>query len=114
MTSILFAFIFVLCSLHPLYGTVEFSPQVFDFSVNKYLVVPIYVLGLANRLRTMSSMYTIAKVTNRQLVVIWVPNVDCNIGGYAWFSVSFYQNAMHIFFVNIGVDRLGRVRQPVC
>ena len=58
----------------------KFSSQLFDFDTKKYLVAPIYVLGLANRLRTMSSLYSIANVSGRELVSIWVPNVDCNIG----------------------------------
>jgi hypothetical protein len=75
--------VIVLCSLaHCLQGETMsyFSSEVFDFSTKSYLVVPIYVLGLANRLRTMSSLYTIAKVTNRSLMVIWVPSSDCNAG----------------------------------
>jgi hypothetical protein len=70
----------LLSFLYPLHSTDTFSSRTFNFDVERYIVVPAYVLGLANRLRTISSVYTIAKVTKRHLVVIWVPNMDCNIG----------------------------------
>ena len=58
-----------------------FSLELFTNSQEKkFIVLPVYLLGLANRLRTVSSMYSIAKVTNRHLVVIWVPSEECNAG----------------------------------
>jgi hypothetical protein len=33
--------------------------------------------GLSNRLRALASAYNIAKATNRQLIVIWIPDFHC-------------------------------------
>lgn len=86
MVHLLLVLLLLLSSFHPIpcdyiVGN-SFSSDIFDFTgEEKYIVVPIYILGLANRLRTMSSVYSIAKVTKRKLIVIWVANMDCNAGG---------------------------------
>lgn len=80
--SVLLPLVLLCSSFHSLQSMREFSPDIFDFRADKYIVVPLYILGLANRLRTMSSVYTISKVTKRKMIVIWVPNMDCNAGTF--------------------------------
>ena len=80
MMCLLLALVLLSSSFQPLHSMLDFSPALFDFEMEKYIVVPVYILGLANRLRTMSSVFSIAKRTNRKLIVVWVPNMDCNIG----------------------------------
>lgn len=48
-----------------------------DFE-EKYLIVVLTRLGLANRLRTLSDWYNIALIQNRTMLVNWVPTLDCN------------------------------------
>lgn len=45
----------------------------------RYLVLHSHRLGMANRLRTIADFYQVAVVTNRTLLLSWVPEVDCNI-----------------------------------
>lgn len=81
MVHLCLAVLLLLFCCYPSHSIENFSASIFNFHTEeKYIVVPIYILGLANRLRTMSSVYSIAKVTNRKLIVIWVPNMDCNAG----------------------------------
>ena len=44
----------------------------------KYIVLVIDRLGLANRLRILADWYHIAVLTNRILLVSWKPTLDCN------------------------------------
>ena len=44
----------------------------------KFIILPLLSLGLANRLRIIASLHTIAKVNDRKLIVLWQPTVDCN------------------------------------
>jgi hypothetical protein len=41
------------------------------------IVIPVNVLGFANRLRIIASAYSIAVKTLKRLVVVWQPNEDC-------------------------------------
>ena len=45
----------------------------------RFIVVRVSRLGLANRLRTLADWYNIAVTQNRTLVVNWIPAVDCNV-----------------------------------
>lgn len=54
-------------------------------SDDKYLVLIINRLGLANRLRAVADWYQIAGITNRKLLVSWEPTLDC----YAKFTDLF-------------------------
>jgi len=49
-----------------------------DFE-EKYLIVVLTRLGLANRLRTLSDWYNIAIIQNRTMLVNWIPSLDCNV-----------------------------------
>ena len=49
-----------------------------NVSEKRVLILPVYVLGLANRLRTISSAYALARKLQRKLVVLWFPSSDCN------------------------------------
>ena len=44
----------------------------------RYLVLHLYNLGLANRLRTVADFYTIAVYSGRTLLLSWQPSFDCN------------------------------------
>lgn len=44
----------------------------------RYLVLLLTRLGLANRLRTMADWYQIAAMSRRTLLVSWEPTLDCN------------------------------------
>jgi hypothetical protein len=45
---------------------------------NRYLVIVLNRLGLANRLRSVADWYEIALLSNRVLIVSWHPTSDCN------------------------------------
>lgn len=67
---------FLLVSLYALLPPLSssiFSPDL------KYIVLPVDVLGLANRLRIIASFYAIAKYSHRSLVVVWAPSEECNV-----------------------------------
>ena len=49
------------------------------FGQEKYIVLKISRLGLANRLRSLADWYSISVVSNRSLLVSWEPTLDCNI-----------------------------------
>ena len=59
-----------------------------NYHDQKVLLLPIYVLGLANRLRSISSAYVLAKGLNRKLVVLWYPSSECNSSSTDLFSVE--------------------------
>ena len=44
----------------------------------RYLVLHLHSLGLANRLRTIADFYTISIYSGRTLLLSWVPSIDCN------------------------------------
>lgn len=54
----------------------------------KIIILPSYVLGLANRLRTISSIAAIAHELNRKLIVIWAPSIECNSEAYELFTLN--------------------------
>lgn len=45
----------------------------------KYFILPINRLGFGNRMRIMSSFFTISERMNRHLIVLWSNHVECNI-----------------------------------
>ena len=45
----------------------------------RFIVVKVSRLGLANRLRTLADWYNIAVTQNRTLLVNWIPAADCNV-----------------------------------
>jgi hypothetical protein len=86
MAMSLFFFLMLLAcvglgALPPLTSSI-FSPH------KKYIVVPVDVLGLANRLRIIASFYAIAKSSHRSLVIIWAPSEECNIEFDELFDMS--------------------------
>lgn len=46
---------------------------------SQYIILVLKNYGLANRFRSMADWYQIALLTNRKLLVAWVPSVECNI-----------------------------------
>jgi hypothetical protein len=46
-------------------------------TTDKFIILPLLELGLANRLRIIASMYSIARKSNRKLVLLWQPTSDC-------------------------------------
>ena len=46
---------------------------------NKYIVLQISRLGLGNRLRSIADWYQIAVISERHLLVSWVPTADCKL-----------------------------------
>jgi hypothetical protein len=54
-------------------------------SGSRYIVLHISRLGLANRLRSLADWYQIALLSDRELLVNWIPTVDC----YATFQELF-------------------------
>ena len=47
-------------------------------SSQRYLVVRLHRLGLANRLRSMADFHAIASSSDRHLLISWSPTADCN------------------------------------
>jgi hypothetical protein len=47
-------------------------------STQKYLILHIERLGLANRLRSIADWYHLAGLSNRKLLLSWVPTAECN------------------------------------
>lgn len=45
---------------------------------SKYLIVIIFRLGLANRLRSLADWYQVAQLMDRVLIVSWQPSEECN------------------------------------
>jgi hypothetical protein len=45
----------------------------------RYVVLHVDKLGLANRLRTIADMHQIAVLSNRTLLLSWIPTIECNI-----------------------------------
>jgi hypothetical protein len=45
----------------------------------RYLVLQLERLGMANRLRVLADWYRLAQLSNRHLLLSWVPSFDCNI-----------------------------------
>jgi hypothetical protein len=45
----------------------------------RYLVLQVERLGMANRLRVVADWYHLAQISNRHLLLSWVPSIDCNI-----------------------------------
>mmetsp|Transcript_4369 Transcript_4369/g.7109 ORF Transcript_4369/g.7109 Transcript_4369/m.7109 type:complete len:508 (-) Transcript_4369:198-1721(-) len=64
-------------------------------SSTKLLIVPVNALGLANRLRTISSLYTISSSRGLKLVVIWGRSSECA----AMFQDLFYLSSSANFAV---------------
>lgn len=46
-------------------------------AADKFIILPLLELGLANRLRILASVYSIARKCNRKLVLLWQPTSDC-------------------------------------
>jgi hypothetical protein len=44
---------------------------------SRVVVIPVNVLGIANRLRIISSAYSIAALRNSSLLFVWQSNEDC-------------------------------------
>lgn len=53
---------------------------------NKYIVVVLARLGLANRLRALADWHSAAIQTNRKLLFVWIPSVECNVQIHDLFS----------------------------
>jgi hypothetical protein len=45
----------------------------------RYLVLNLERLGLANRLRTIADWYHLADISNRKLLLSWQPSIECNV-----------------------------------
>lgn len=58
----------------------EYEESVFfrNLEQERYLVLVISRLGLANRLRSLANWYQIASMSDRTLLVSWEPTLDCN------------------------------------
>jgi hypothetical protein len=48
-------------------------------SSERYLVLNIERLGLANRLRALADWYHLADISGRKLLLSWIPSIECNI-----------------------------------
>jgi hypothetical protein len=46
-------------------------------ATDKFIILPLLDLGLANRLRIIAGVYSIARKSNRKLVLLWQPTSDC-------------------------------------
>ncbi len=64
--------------------------------------------GLSNRLRALISAYNIAKETNRQLIVIWIPDFHCEAKftdlfrkNYLFKDVIFIENENNMNYINV-------------
>jgi hypothetical protein len=53
-------------------------PLLLNAEQNRYIVVHFESLGLGNRLRSLSDWYNIGKMSNREILLSWVPSADCN------------------------------------
>lgn len=54
---------------------------------SEVIILPSYALGLANRLRTISSVSVIANELNRTLIVLWIRSYECNANSEDLFSL---------------------------
>jgi hypothetical protein len=50
-----------------------------SLSSQRYLILHLERLGLANRLRSLADWYHIAGLSNRRLLLSWVPTAECNV-----------------------------------
>jgi hypothetical protein len=58
--------------------TVPGSSQQYTISQRSVLILALDNYGLGNRLRALSDWYSVARLTNRQLLVSWTATHDCN------------------------------------
>src|SRR5205814_92767 len=56
--------------------------------VNNVIFLPITELGLANRLRTISSMSVIAHILHRKLIILWHKSIECNVNIHDLFTIN--------------------------
>ena len=68
----------------------------------KFIILPLLSLGLANRLRIIASLHTIAKVDDRKLIVLWQPTADCNCS----FSDIFQNRNKNTIFYSLSSEQL--------
>ena len=54
------------------------------------------VIGLANRLRIISSFYSIASLRRYVLIIIWMPSEDCHVNFFSLFSKFLHENVIII------------------
>lgn len=66
-----------------------------QFSVSKKVIIHVQY-GLSNRLRALASAWNIAKATNRELFLIWEPDVHCDCG----FDDLFIEHNVNIMPLN--------------
>eukprot|EP01038_Epipyxis_sp_PR26KG_P006530 gene6530-8972_t len=57
-----------------------------ETGTERYLIITVYRLGLANRLRTIADWHTIAIQSNRTLLVSWEKSDDCNANFHELFN----------------------------
>lgn len=63
------------------FGILSWGFASFNFDLHaggKYIVLPVHRLGMANRLRIISSIYSISRSTRRKLIVVWNPSFECS------------------------------------
>jgi hypothetical protein len=60
-------------------GNILFSDLEENDTNDKYIILLINRLGLANRLKTIADWHQIAKISNRKLLISWEETPDCNI-----------------------------------
>ena len=75
----------------------------------QYIILPIDYLGLANRLRIISSIYTISAFSNRILIVIWKQNDDCPVS----FQAIFEMNHKNVTVVDWDTSVSSQLRFPI-
>jgi hypothetical protein len=77
-----------------LFGLIECNADISMESKNhlkqgeRYIILSLDRLGLANRLRSMADWYQIASLSGRKLVVSWVPSYDCNSSFDSLFKIN--------------------------
>ena len=79
--------IVISCLYNHIYNNNNIEDDNSPFQQQNIILLPSYVLGLANKLRTISSFSIIAKELNRKLIIIWNKSRDCNANANELFSL---------------------------
>ena len=100
----------LLCSIETLGDLSLFLQDILKASTGPIAILPVNALGLANRLRIISSAYSIVSSRNASLVVIWGENEDCDIS----FEELFTSSTIRVYNVPGTIDGFDRyIRRSV-
>lgn len=67
---------------------------------SRYLITHLSELGLANRLKAIADMAKIATLSDRKLLISWIPNKSCNASFHDLFDVNMMPSSMQLLELN--------------